>query len=83
MEIVKENNDDKANLRFLCNAFVYFCPLGKNTEDIEEFVESWKENPPQENIRSWGTSFSYEPPCLTRTDVFLQVGIQHTTQTKM
>ncbi|XP_013917160.1 PREDICTED: otogelin [Thamnophis sirtalis] len=45
---------------------------GKNTEDIEEFVESWRENPPQENIRSWGTSFSYEPPCLTRTDAFLQ-----------
>ncbi|XP_058017509.1 otogelin [Ahaetulla prasina] len=45
---------------------------GKITEDIEEFVESWRENPPQENIRSWGTSFSYEPPCLTRTDPFLQ-----------
>uniref|UniRef100_A0A670XNK2 Otogelin n=1 Tax=Pseudonaja textilis TaxID=8673 RepID=A0A670XNK2_PSETE len=45
---------------------------GKITEDIEEFVESWRENPPQENIRSWGTSFSYEPPCLTQTDAFLQ-----------
>uniref|UniRef100_A0A8C7E3R6 Otogelin n=1 Tax=Naja naja TaxID=35670 RepID=A0A8C7E3R6_NAJNA len=45
---------------------------GKTTEDIEEFVESWRENPPQENIRSWGTSFSYEPPCLTQTDAFLQ-----------
>ncbi|KAM3850931.1 otogelin [Vipera latastei] len=44
----------------------------KITEDIEEFVESWRENPPQENIRSWGTSFSYEPPCLTRTNAFLQ-----------
>ncbi|XP_039200579.1 otogelin isoform X2 [Crotalus tigris] len=44
----------------------------KITEDIEEFVESWRENPPQENIRSWGTSFSYEPPCLSRTNAFLQ-----------
>ncbi|XP_025025529.1 otogelin [Python bivittatus] len=45
---------------------------GKITEDVEEFVESWRENPPQENIRSWGSSFNYEPPCLTRTEAFLQ-----------
>ncbi|KAM6459125.1 otogelin [Liasis olivaceus] len=45
---------------------------GKITEDIEEFVESWRENPPQENIRSWGSSFNYEPPCLTQTEAFLQ-----------
>lgn len=64
---------------------MYLPPLEKITEDIEEFVESWRENPPQENIRSWGTSFSYEPPCLTRTNAFLQVSmiIQHITQNKI
>ncbi|XP_077177718.1 otogelin isoform X2 [Paroedura picta] len=45
---------------------------GMLTEDIEEFVESWRENPPQENILSWATSFNYEPPCLTQTRAFLQ-----------
>ncbi|XP_060118015.1 otogelin [Heteronotia binoei] len=45
---------------------------GALTEDIEEFVESWRENPPQENILSWDTSFNYEPPCLTQTRAFLQ-----------
>ncbi|XP_033009673.1 otogelin isoform X2 [Lacerta agilis] len=45
---------------------------GKLTEDIEEFVESWRENPPQENIFSWDTSFNYEPPCLTQSQTFLQ-----------
>ncbi|KAL8169914.1 UNVERIFIED_CONTAM: hypothetical protein K2H54_059924 [Gekko kuhli] len=50
---------------------------GMLTEDIEEFVESWKENPPQENILSWGTSFNYEPPCLTQTRAFLQVCMKY------
>ncbi|XP_054825974.1 otogelin [Eublepharis macularius] len=45
---------------------------GTLTEDIEEFVESWRENPPQENILFWDTSFNYEPPCLTQTRAFLQ-----------
>ncbi|XP_062974484.1 otogelin [Elgaria multicarinata webbii] len=45
---------------------------GKLTEDIEEFVESWRENPPQENLVSWDTSFNYKPPCLTQTQGFLQ-----------
>ncbi|XP_053101565.1 otogelin [Hemicordylus capensis] len=45
---------------------------GKLTEDIEEFIESWRENPPQENILSWDTTFKYEPPCLTQTQAFLQ-----------
>ncbi|XP_061466225.1 otogelin isoform X9 [Rhineura floridana] len=45
---------------------------GKLTDDIEEFVESWRENPPQENILSWDTSFNYEPPCLTQSQAFLQ-----------
>uniref|UniRef100_A0A8D0C7V5 Otogelin n=1 Tax=Salvator merianae TaxID=96440 RepID=A0A8D0C7V5_SALMN len=45
---------------------------GKLTEDIEEFVESWKENAPEENVLSWDTSFNYEPPCLSQTQTFLQ-----------
>ncbi|XP_078243433.1 otogelin [Pogona vitticeps] len=45
---------------------------GKITEDIEEFVESWRESLPQENILSRDASFSYEPPCLIKTQAFLQ-----------
>uniref|UniRef100_A0A803T821 Otogelin n=1 Tax=Anolis carolinensis TaxID=28377 RepID=A0A803T821_ANOCA len=45
---------------------------GKLTEDIEEFVESWREIPPQENIFSSDVSFNYEPPCLTHSQSFLQ-----------
>ncbi|KAH0620937.1 hypothetical protein JD844_021853 [Phrynosoma platyrhinos] len=45
---------------------------GKLTEDIEEFVESWREDPPQENILSSDASFNYEPPCLTHGQSFLQ-----------
>ncbi|KAJ6665054.1 hypothetical protein lerEdw1_005285 [Lerista edwardsae] len=45
---------------------------GKLTEDVEEFVESWRENPPQENILFWHTSFNYEPPCLTQTREYVQ-----------
>nr|XP_060610964.1 otogelin [Anolis sagrei ordinatus] len=45
---------------------------GKLTEDIEEFVESWRENSPQENIFSSDVSFNYEPPCLTHPQSFLQ-----------
>nr|XP_056707924.1 otogelin [Euleptes europaea] len=45
---------------------------GTLTEDIEEFVESWRENLPQDNILSWDTSFNFEPPCLTHTRAFLQ-----------
>ncbi|KAF7245428.1 Otogelin [Varanus komodoensis] len=45
---------------------------GKLTEDIEEFVESWRENSPQENIFSWDTTFINIPPCLMQTQGFLQ-----------
>ncbi|XP_042315379.1 otogelin [Sceloporus undulatus] len=45
---------------------------GKLTEDIEEFVESWRENLPQESILSSDSSFNYEPPCLTHGHSFLQ-----------
>lgn len=52
--------------------FVHFF-LGKLTEDVEEFVESWRENTPQDNILYWDTSFNYEPPCLTQARGHVQV----------
>lgn len=59
-------------LQHLCT---FHFAIGKITEDIEEFVESWRENLPQENILSRDASFNYEPPCLIQTQAFLQVGV--------
>ncbi|CAM4585048.1 unnamed protein product [Caretta caretta] len=44
---------------------------GKLTEDIAEFVESWRENRPQ-GSPDWDNSFNYEPPCLTQSQDSLQ-----------
>uniref|UniRef100_A0A7M4DW34 Otogelin n=1 Tax=Crocodylus porosus TaxID=8502 RepID=A0A7M4DW34_CROPO len=44
---------------------------GKLTEDIIEFVESWRENPPQGAPRE-EDSLNYEPPCLMQSQVSLQ-----------
>uniref|UniRef100_A0A8C0GJ61 Otogelin n=1 Tax=Chelonoidis abingdonii TaxID=106734 RepID=A0A8C0GJ61_CHEAB len=44
---------------------------GKLTEDIAEFVESWRENRPQ-GSPNWDKSFNYEPPCLTESQDSLQ-----------
>ncbi|XP_019375523.1 PREDICTED: otogelin [Gavialis gangeticus] len=44
---------------------------GKLTEDIVEFVESWRENPPQGAPKE-EDSFNYEPPCLMQSQVSLQ-----------
>ncbi|XP_021257438.1 otogelin isoform X4 [Numida meleagris] len=44
---------------------------GKLTDDITEFVESWRENPPQ-GKPSWDNSFLNEPPCLTQSHESLQ-----------
>lgn len=48
--------------------------LGKLTDDITEFVESWQENPPQ-GQPTWDNSFLNEPPCLTQSHESLQVWI--------
>uniref|UniRef100_A0A674KEL8 Otogelin n=1 Tax=Terrapene triunguis TaxID=2587831 RepID=A0A674KEL8_9SAUR len=44
---------------------------GKLTEDIAEFVESWRENRPQ-GSPDRDNSFNYEPPCLTQSQDSLQ-----------
>uniref|UniRef100_A0A8C8SMQ0 Otogelin n=1 Tax=Pelusios castaneus TaxID=367368 RepID=A0A8C8SMQ0_9SAUR len=44
---------------------------GKLTEDIAEFVESWRENHP-EGAPVWDSAFNYEPPCLTQSQDSLQ-----------
>ncbi|XP_074853854.1 otogelin [Carettochelys insculpta] len=44
---------------------------GKLTEDIAEFVESWRENRPRGST-AWDNSLNYEPPCLTQRQDFLQ-----------
>lgn len=48
--------------------------LGKLTDDVTEFVESWQENPPQ-GTPNWDNSFLSEPPCLTQSHESLQVWI--------
>nr|XP_006134664.1 otogelin [Pelodiscus sinensis] len=44
---------------------------GKLTEDIAEFVESWRENRPL-GSPDWDNSLNYEPPCLTQSQDALQ-----------
>ena len=48
--------------------------LGKLTDDVTEFVESWQENPPQ-GTPNWDKSLLNEPPCLTQSHESLQVWI--------
>lgn len=48
--------------------------LGKVTDDVTEFVESWQENPPQ-GAPSWDKSLLNDPPCLTQSRESLQVWI--------
>nr|XP_033784676.1 otogelin [Geotrypetes seraphini] len=44
---------------------------GTFTEDIAEFVNSWKENSPKE-ASSWDEPFKYEPPCIAESQLSLQ-----------
>uniref|UniRef100_A0A8D0G9K2 Otogelin n=1 Tax=Sphenodon punctatus TaxID=8508 RepID=A0A8D0G9K2_SPHPU len=45
---------------------------GQMTEDIAEFVESWREYLPQDT-QIWDSSFKNEPPCLKQSQASLQV----------
>ncbi|XP_029438960.1 otogelin [Rhinatrema bivittatum] len=44
---------------------------GTLTENIAEFVNSWKENVPNE-LSSWDASFKYESPCVAQSQLSLQ-----------
>lgn len=57
----------------LCDSVCVSC-LGKLTDDVTEFVESWRENPPQ-GTHDWDKSLLNEPPCLTQSRESLQVWI--------
>jgi len=51
--------------------------LGKLTDDVTEFVESWQENPLQ-GAPNWDKSLLNEPPCLTQSHESLEVWINTT-----